>query len=277
MTSAEQDLPALVRRSLEGDMTSLEAIVAVLQNDVYNLSLKFLWNPEDAEDATQEILLKIILNLNRFEFRSSLRTWAYRIACNYLSDARKSRAERAHVSFDKIAGELKIGSRPPEFVDQIETEELAEQVKTACTHAMLLCLDRDARLVFILGEVVQVSSPEAAFILDISADAYRQRLSRARKRMETFMCGNCGLMDAANACRCQNRIEYAREKGGKRRLPFLAYAEQLQTSRTDLSIPRLYKDDVERVQRMALIYQTNREYRTPEKILRRIKALVRKE
>lgn len=272
----EAGLPELVRRTLAGDIAALEEIVAVLQKDVYNLALKFLWNPHDAEDATQEILLKIILNLNRFEFRSSLRTWAYRIACNYLSDARRSRAERAQVSFDSIAHELAAGSRPPDFEDEVETAELAEQVKTACTHAMLLALERPERLVFILGEVIQLSGPEAAYVLDISADAFRQRLARVRKRLEEFMGRQCGLMDAANACRCRNRIAYA-QAGGKRRLPFLEYAEHLQTTRADLSIPRLYRDDVERVQKLALIYRTNREYRTPEKILRRIKSLVRKD
>ena len=148
-SSAEQndDLPALVRRALDGELDALEGVIGLLQNDVYNLALKFLWNPQDAEDASQEILLKIILNLNRFEFRSSLRTWAYRIAWNYLSDARRSRAERARLTFDVIARELASGSEPPRFEEEIETRELAEQVKTACTHAMLLCLDRPARIV----------------------------------------------------------------------------------------------------------------------------------
>lgn len=272
--SSRLELDALVRRSLDGDIEALERIIAVLQNDVFNLALKFLWHPQDAEDATQEILLKIILNLNRFEFRSSLRTYAYRIAANYLSDARRGRAERAQVSFDSIAHELQAGSRAPDFEDEVETAELAEQVKTACTHAMLLALDRESRLVFILGEVIQVSGPEAAYILDISADAYRQRLSRTRKRMETFMRGHCGLMNEAAACRCENRIDYARNGAG---LPYVAYAEHMHTTEPGFSIPRIYQDDADRVHRMALIYRTNRSYRSPERILKRIKALVHKD
>ncbi len=272
----ENELSELVRRSLEGDIQSLEAIVARLQNDIYNLALKFLWHPQDAEDATQEILLKIILNLNRFEFRSSLRTYAYRIACNYLSDARRGRAERGEVSFETIEHELKLGSAPPDFVDRVEQAELAEQVKTACTHAMLLALDRPERLVFILGEVLQVTGPEGAYILDINPDAFRQRLSRVRARMEEFMGRTCGLMGAGGPCRCENRIQYARGQAKKRGLPYLAYAEHMQALGNDLSIPAFYQGEVDRTLRMALIYQTNRQYRTPEAILRRIKALVKK-
>ena len=77
-----------------------------------------------------------------------------------------------------------------------------EEAKLICTSMMLQCLDRDHRLAFILGEVLDLSSDEAAAVLEIEPDAFRKRLSRARTRMDEFTRHNCGIANPANACRC---------------------------------------------------------------------------
>ena len=74
---------------------------------------------------------------------------------------------------------------------------------------MLLCLDRDHRLAYILGEVFGLTGQEAADIMGISPAAFRKRLSRARTRLHGFMQRKCGLVNPANPCRCARRIDYA--------------------------------------------------------------------
>jgi RNA polymerase sigma factor (sigma-70 family) len=71
-----------VQRAIAGDKDALNQIVTALQGDLYGLSLRMLCNREDAEDATQEILIRIITRLAQFDFRSKLKTWAYRVAVN---------------------------------------------------------------------------------------------------------------------------------------------------------------------------------------------------
>ena len=71
-----------------------------LQGDIYGLALRMLWNREDAEDATQEILVRAVTRLAQFDFRSKLKTWVYRIAVNYILDVKKSPVERLHLTFD---------------------------------------------------------------------------------------------------------------------------------------------------------------------------------
>jgi hypothetical protein len=71
---------------------------------------------------------------------------------------------------------------------------------------MLLCLDREHRIAYVLGEVLAFPSDEAAAACEITPAAFRKRLERARSRLSGFMRGHCGLLDPANPCRCRRRI-----------------------------------------------------------------------
>ena len=97
-------LEEMARQAIDGDREALEGIVRALQADIYGLSLRMLWNREDAEDATQEILVRIVTRLSQFDFRSRLKTWAYRVAANFILDVKKSGIERLHLSFERFAG-----------------------------------------------------------------------------------------------------------------------------------------------------------------------------
>ena len=83
-------LEDVARRALDGDRDAVEQLVRDLQGDIYGLALRMLWNREDAEDATQEILVRAVTRLAQFDFRSKLKTWVYRIAVNYILDVKKS-------------------------------------------------------------------------------------------------------------------------------------------------------------------------------------------
>jgi RNA polymerase sigma factor (sigma-70 family) len=65
-----------------------------------------LYHPQDAEDATQEVLVKVLARLSSFEGRSSLRTWLYRIVVNHLLNVRRSRVEDPAISFRLYGEEL---------------------------------------------------------------------------------------------------------------------------------------------------------------------------
>jgi len=102
-------LEDLVRSAIDGDRNALEDFVRALQGDIYALALRMLCNREDAEDATQEILVRIVTHLSQFDFRSKVNTWAYRIAVNYILDVKKSTVERLHLSFEQFAEDLTTG------------------------------------------------------------------------------------------------------------------------------------------------------------------------
>jgi RNA polymerase sigma factor (sigma-70 family) len=198
-------LEDIARRALNGDRDALDALVRALQGDIYGLALRMLWNREDAEDATQEILIRIVTRLSQFGFRSQLKTWAYRLAVNYILDVKKSSIERLHLSFERLADDLEGGLQPASVGDA-EDSILIEEVKIGCSLAMLQCLDRPHRAAYVLGEIMELSGPEAADVLAIPAALFRKRLQHAREAVLAFTQSHCGLVTDAAPCRCHRRV-----------------------------------------------------------------------
>ena len=192
-------LEDLAQAAAAGDAKAADAIVRALADDVYRLSLRMLWHPEDAEDATQEILVKVLTHLSTFRRESSLRTWVFRVSANHLLSVKQSRLEKQQWSFDGLANDLSDGIGEPVLsgVTSADQKAIIEEIKIGCTQAMLLCLDREHRLAYMLGDVFELDGAVAADILDIEPAAYRKRLQRAREQIQTFMRSNCGLVERA--------------------------------------------------------------------------------
>src|SRR6266704_697374 len=102
----ESRLDHLVQQAREGDEEAVEAVVRAIQDRIYNLALRMLWHPSDAEDATQEILLKVITRLSQFRQESAVMTWVYQIAKNHLLTTRRRRAETTPPTFAFIGDVL---------------------------------------------------------------------------------------------------------------------------------------------------------------------------
>jgi RNA polymerase sigma factor (sigma-70 family) len=201
-------LEALALRAVDGDRDAVASLVRELHADMYALALRMLWHPQDAEDATQEILVRVVTRLAQFDFKSRLKTWAYRVATNYLLDVKKSCVERRKLSFESYAEDLADGLSRDGPADH-ERSVLTEEVKLGCTLGMLQCLDRPHRLAYVLGEILDLSAPEAAEALDLEPAAFRKRLQRAREAIETFTRAHCGLVSDAAACACNQRVPAA--------------------------------------------------------------------
>ena len=84
----------LVTSARAGSRESLELLITRHQPWIYNVARRMVYNPSDAEDATQEILIKVITKLSAFEGRSSFRTWLYRIVVNHLLNMKRGRSCR---------------------------------------------------------------------------------------------------------------------------------------------------------------------------------------
>lgn len=153
-------LEEVARAALVGDKRAHEQMIRSFQDDLFGLSLRMLCHREDAEDATQEILVRIVTRLSQFDFRSKLKTWAYRIAVSYILDVKKSPVERIRLSFEHFAEELT--AVPVDGSPEAERSLLIEEVKIACTFGMLQRLDRPHRLAYLLGEIWEMPRPEAA-------------------------------------------------------------------------------------------------------------------
>lgn len=201
------DLDA-VRRAQAGSREALEELVTRHQPWIYNIALRMVYFPADAEDATQEILIKLLTRLSTFEGRSSFRTWLYRLACNHILNMNRRRAEQRTWTFPGYAAGLdQSGDEEPPDQSTVPADVrlVIEEARIGCTTGMLLCLDREQRLVYVLGHIFGVSDRVGGELLEISRDGFRQKLSRARRDLHNFMEGQCGLVNAANPCRCARK------------------------------------------------------------------------
>jgi len=206
-SSAPADLD-LVRLATAGDAAALETLLRRHQSWIFNLALYMLQVRAEAEDATQEILLKVTTALVTFRGTSSFRTWARRVAINHVLDRRRSLAEDAVHGFECYADYLeRAADAPLDVVPPQEQHVLVQEARYACSLGMLLCLDRNQRASFVLGEVLELEDVAAAEILGITRENFRQRLARARADLGEFLAGRCGLVDPANPCRCARKTQ----------------------------------------------------------------------
>jgi RNA polymerase sigma factor (sigma-70 family) len=198
----------LVRRARAGERDALEELVRLHQGWIYNIAMRMLYHPQDAEDATQEILLKAVTRLSSYEGRSSFRTWLYRIVTNHVLNMKRGRVEQPAVSFRAYGEELDDTpdlDLPDESSAPAEVKLMVAEAMIACTSGMLLCLDREQRIAYILGEILGVTDAVAVEVLGVTAENFRQRLSRARRDLRNFMNDKCGLVNPANSCRCAKK------------------------------------------------------------------------
>ena len=268
------EIETRVEQAKAGNREALEAVILHIQDRVFGLALRILGHPEDAEDAAQEILIRIITHLATFRGESSFTTWVYRISVNYLLSTRKRKPERQYSSFEAFAEEIDRGlaSRRPGNLSEAEIALLAEEMMISCTQGMLLCLDRYHRTAYILGEIFEVTGEQGGYILDISPAAFRKRLSRARERLNDFMQHHCGLVNPANPCLCTRQITDKNEDGQieKSRLLFTGYPCR---ARRDPVVMKGMQE-LDELERVSGIFRSHPDYAAPPTFLNHLKNLM---
>lgn len=199
-----ETLDQLAVRASEGDRSALEVVVARLQDRLYRLSLRMLGDVDDARDATQEIVLKIVTRLSTYRGESAFVTWALKVATNHLINVKQGRKEQ--LSYEQFGELIDQGVSWYAAAKPSPLEAaVVEEGKLVCTQAMLTCVDREHRLAFVLGQILELSGEQAAEVLEIEPAAFRKRLSRAREQIEAFAQRKCGLVREENACRCEKQ------------------------------------------------------------------------
>jgi len=168
----------------EGDRAEFAKLVEQYSPMIYRLGLKMLNNPQDAEDILQETFIKAYKHIGKFDGRSSISTWLYRIATNEaLMSLRKKRPDM--ISFDVPSINESEPQEPLQIVDWCclpEEEYLSSEGRLRLDEAAER-LPESLRIVFVLRDIEGLSTRETAEVLDISEMAVKTRLSRARLRL----------------------------------------------------------------------------------------------
>lgn len=198
----------LIEASLSGSTGALDALVKRHQHYIYNVAHKLVLSPFDAEDITQEVLIKVITNLSQFKGQSDFRTWLYRITFNHFLQMKKYWLEDNITTFDNYAEQLdNVADEELTAIEKAELKEFIEDAKLGCMNGMLLCLNREQRLVYVLGEIFGCDHNLGSSLLGISKDNFRKILSRARRDLYNFMNNKCGLINTLNPCRCHRKTK----------------------------------------------------------------------
>jgi len=230
-------LEDLAARATGGDRTALEMVCRALQGPVYRLALRMLGAVQDAEDATQEILVVIATHLSQFRGNSKLTTWAYTIASRYLLGVRSSRHEERALPVDELARLIDAGlaATTASSLPEGDVAVLARDVQRTCSQAMLLTLSREERQAVVLVEMLGASDAQGAEICEVREDAFRQRLSRGRAKLGPILEERCGMVQAGAPCAC-TRQAAAKQRAGIK-LPI--YRDPVATERANQELGSL--------------------------------------
>lgn len=205
---------ALVEAAVAGDRKALDKLVHLHQPFIYNVAWKMVHDANDALDLTQETLLKVITKLAQFKGKSSFRTWLYRIVMNEFLMGKRRKSEASFSSFDDYGAQLDaVPNAELTREEEIEQEELSREMKIRCMSGMLMCLTREQRLIYILGDSFGIDHKVGAEIFEVTPQNFRVKLHRARKELYNYMNNKCGLVNKDNPCRCPKKARTLKQMG----------------------------------------------------------------
>jgi RNA polymerase sigma-70 factor, ECF subfamily len=185
LTAAGQER-ALVDSCRSGDPVAFARLVQLHEGMVFGLSARLLGDAEEARDVAQEVFLQVYRQLGRFEGRSTLRTWIYRITVNQCHNRRRfwhrrHRDREEGLEAVSVVVAARGGSSP---YDEARRRERARRVQGA-----LLDVSFEHRSVLVLREVEGLTCEEIAETLGVPAGTVKSRLSRAREAMRLRLRG----------------------------------------------------------------------------------------
>lgn len=175
----DNELVALCLARSNKDDRPVEELLHRYQNIVWRVCYSYMRNPEDAEDLTQEVFLRVYRNLSKFEGRSSLKTWIYRIAINTCKNEirrRKRRPQPAEADMETLADIL-----PAPITTEGEWQTIQARQQLAQAFLQLRPEEFD---ILTLRIVEERPYTEVAEILSINLSAAKMRAMRARESLK---------------------------------------------------------------------------------------------
>ncbi len=165
----------ILSRASRGDMEAFEYIYKAASGFVFNVALRITNSSHDAEEVTQDVFMKVYRSLHAFEFRSSLKTWIYRITVNTAINSRKRVSKEADRRSDYDTA-IKTQCAPETADARINQADRERAVAS-----LLSALNPDQRACVVLREIEGLSYQQISEALKININTVRSRLKRARE------------------------------------------------------------------------------------------------
>lgn len=176
----------LVKKVKNGDVDAFEEIIAKYEKKVFSLIFNVIKNENEIEDLAQEVFIKIYKNIDKFQGKSSLYTWVYRITTNVCLDYIKKRKEIIYID-EKIQfedGEMDMQlSTNEKLQDELyEEKELKEKLKKSINK-----LPENQRMMIILRDIKGLSYEEISKILSMKLGTVKSQINRARLKLKEIL------------------------------------------------------------------------------------------
>jgi RNA polymerase sigma-70 factor (ECF subfamily) len=169
-----QEIPEdIIKKASEGSTEAFEMIYNAHSGFVYNVALRMTASREDAQEITQDVFVKIYKNLKWFQFRSSLKTWIYRIAVNAAINVSK-RNSRTAIKTTRYEDEIRLKDSAQADNKSADKEE---------AEFLLNILNPKQRICMVLRTIEGLNYEEIATALNININTVRSRLKRARQKL----------------------------------------------------------------------------------------------
>jgi RNA polymerase sigma-70 factor (ECF subfamily) len=173
---ANDDTAALLRRARRGDLQAFEQIMREHDRQVFRVALRILGSVEDAQDAAQDVFLRLHRSLGRIDEGRGLGAWLYRVTVNVCTDALRTR--RKLIPIEDVAPV----SRELTPLGHSEQREMRQRVTDA-----LARLPEKERAAVVLREIEGLSTSEVAAILGSTEGTVRAQISMARTKLRKWL------------------------------------------------------------------------------------------
>lgn len=187
---------------------------------MYKLAYRLMANKEEAEDVLQEAFLHAYSAYPKFQNKSQISTWLYRIVVN-CSYKNMKKLKRLPV-YDIASG---YGMTKDEFFEKlkyyepVEDEVMVNSMREQCLQLFLKCMPSKQRTAFTLKVLLNLSCEDVAEIMDISVGAVKTNVYRARLRLKENMEDKCSYINPDSPCNCKNWVAYAIKNNRKNMIP----------------------------------------------------------
>ena len=182
-----QNVSELIDKAAAGDRESLEALIGSIQDMVFNLSLRMLGTFPDAEDASQDILLKVMTHLSSFKKESSFSTWVYRLTSNACIDHLRRRKRRRDLEVASLTGEDGESDWEPADHQADPALQTERRMAKEAVEAGLQALPDHQREILVMRELSGLSYQEIGAALDLDLGTVKSRIARARLALKKIL------------------------------------------------------------------------------------------
>ena len=178
----------LIEQSRNGNVDAFEELIKDYKKSAYNIALRVLRNVEDAEDASQEALIKVYKNIQNFNMQSTFKVWMYRIVVNTCIDFKRKKSINA-ISIDE---EIDLGGNNGlhrEIADDSSNPDalVEKNFNNKLVNDALNKLEDEYKTIIILRDIQGFSYSEIADILTCNLGTVKSRLNRARKNLKEIL------------------------------------------------------------------------------------------